>query len=226
MLEPTNWRLRGQRLYGIKGDRSPLILCRGLEFPLVRIDSDFKGDYSHLRKAGSIQQVVNNIASADQAVPFESRYYIFPTSLGDYSLQWNPIASLPQGYLQVWEYCGDISRSLLNQLIAYSNGDSMPLYHAPQTASATVSTLSSITDVQSSATAVELLPNNPARLGFGVFNLSTSVLYLAMGETASASNFTARLEPNDYYEPPINYTGSVSGIWASANGSAKITELS
>lgn len=225
MLQPINWRLRCNRLYGIRGDRPSLILCRDLRFPLIRIEAAFKQS-DLIPRAGTIQQVINGIKSGKQIVPFENRYYVFPTELVPYSLFWSPIASLPQGYLQVWEYCGDISQSLLNQLIAYSNGDSMPLYHAPQTASATVSTLSSITDVQSSATAVELLPNNPARLGFGVFNLSTSVLYLAMGETASASNFTARLEPNDYYEPPINYTGSISGIWASANGSAKITELS
>lgn len=205
----------------------PLVLCRDLTSPLVRIDSDFKGDQSALRKAGTIQQVVNGIKSGDQPVPFESRYYIFPVDLGAYSLQWNPIASLPQGYVQVWEYIGSLSDSEINQLIAYSNGDSMPLFHAPQLASATatVAATASITTVASSAIAVELLAENLNRKHFGIFNLSTSVLYMALGEVASASNFTAVLDPGDYYEPPVAFTGSISGIWVAANGSAKITEF-
>lgn len=225
MLDPTQWRLRGTRLYGIKGDRVPLVLCRDLEFPLVRIDSDFKGDQSALRKAGTIQQVVSGIKSGELPVPFESRYYLFPVSLGSYSLQWTPIASLPAGYLQVWEYIGTLSTSEINQLIAYSNGDSMPLFHAPQTALATAATTASVTTVASSTTAIELLPENADRKHFGVFNLSTSVLYLALGEAASASNFTVILEPNDYYEPPCSYSGIVSGLWVAANGSAKLTEF-
>lgn len=192
---------------------------------MVRIDSKFKGDQSSLKKAGSIQQIVSGIKSGDQVVPFENRYYVFPADLVPYSLFWSPIASLPSGYLQVWEYCGELSQSLLNQFIAFSNGDSMPLFHAPQANLATVAATSSITSVASSITAVELLPETANRKHFGVFNLSTSVLYLALGEVASASNFTAILESNDYYEPPCSYSGIVSGIWVSENGSAKITEF-
>ena len=128
MLDLNKWRLRGTRLYGIRGDRSPLILCRGLKFPLVRIDVDFQGGQSDLRKAGSIQQVFNRIKSGEQLVPFESRSYVFSAKLTPYSLMWHPSTSLPQGYLQVWEYVGALSNSLLNQLISFSNGDSMPMF--------------------------------------------------------------------------------------------------
>ncbi len=225
MLDPTQWRLRGQRLYGISGDRLPLILCRDLTFPLVRVEVDFKGNQGSLRKAGTIQQIFNGIPSGEQTVHFENRYFVFSDELVPYSLQWNPIASLPAGYLRIWEYIGFISDDFLNQLIAYSNGTSMPLYHAPQLPQSTKAISASITEVASSITAVEILAVNSARLGFGVFNLSTSALYLALGEEATSANFTAKLEAGDYYEPPVNFTGLISGIWASANGSAKVTEF-
>ncbi len=225
MLEPINWKLRCNRMYGVRGARPSLTLCTGLKFPLLRIEASFKQS-DLIPRAGTIQQVVNGVKSEKQIIPFENRYYVFPTDLVPYSLFWSPIASLPSGYLQVWEYVGELSQSILNQFIAYSNGDSMPLYGAPQTPTEIVSKSSSITDVASSATAIEILPNNPSRLGFGVFNLSTSVLYIALGEIATATNFTAILGAGYYYEPPINFTGFISGIWASANGSAKVTELS
>jgi hypothetical protein len=195
-----------------------------LKFPLLRIEASFKQS-DLIPRAGTIQQVINGVRSEKRIIPFENRYHVYPVDLVPYSLFWSPIASLPSGYLQVWEYAGDLSQSILNQFIAYSNGDSMPLFHAPQATSATVAATASVTTVASSTTAVELLPENADRKHFGVFNLSTSVLYLALGEVASASNFTAILEANDYYEPPCAYTGIVSGVWIAANGSAKLTEF-
>lgn len=223
MLQPINWRLRCNRLYGIRGDRPSLTLCRDLRFPLIRIEAAFKQS-DLIPRAGTIQQVINGIKSGKQIVPFENRYYVFPTELVPYSLFWSPIASLPQGYLQVWEYCGDISQSLLNQFIAYSNGDSMPISRSASQPT-TVATTASITSVASSVATVELLADNPNRKNFGVFNLSNSVLYIALGEDATPTNFTAILDPGDYYEQLYPYSGAVNGAWASVNGSAKITEF-
>jgi hypothetical protein len=79
--------------------------------------------------------------------------------------------------------------------------------------------------VASSATNVTLLASNANRLGATVYNDSTAILYLKLGATASTSSYTIQLLAGDYYEAPFGYTGQIDGIWASANGNARITEL-
>ena len=86
---------------------------------------------------------------------------------------------------------------------------------------------SSVTSVASSATNVQLLAVNASRKGFTVYNDSTQILYLKLGVTASATSFTVQIGPNGFYENARpTWTGEVDGIWASANGNARITELS
>jgi hypothetical protein len=66
------------------------------------------------------------------------------------------------------------------------------------------------------------LPNG--WLGRTVFNDSTAVLYLKYGTTASETDYTVQLAPGGYYEfPQPLYIGPVDGIWASANGNARLT---
>lgn len=61
-------------------------------------------------------------------------------------------------------------------------------------------------------------------LGRTVFNDSTQVLYLKFGATASASSYTVQIAAGGYYEfPRPIYAGQVDGIWASANGNARLT---
>lgn len=81
-------------------------------------------------------------------------------------------------------------------------------------------------NVNSSATSVTLLAANPGRVSAYVFNDSTQVLYLKFGATASSTSYTVQIAAGGYYEFPMPiYTGIVDGIWASANGAARITEL-
>jgi len=82
------------------------------------------------------------------------------------------------------------------------------------------------TNVASSATNVTLLAANTSRFGATIFNDSTSILYLKLGATASATSFTVKMDAGDYFETPYDYTGIIDGLWASANGSARITEVS
>ncbi len=81
------------------------------------------------------------------------------------------------------------------------------------------------TTVASSATNVTLLAANTARLGATIYNDSTAILYLRLQATATTSNFTTKLFADDYYEVPAGYAGIIDGIWASATGNARITEL-
>ena len=82
-----------------------------------------------------------------------------------------------------------------------------------------------LSNVSSSATNVTVLAANTARLGASVVNDSTQVLYLKMGTTASTTSYTVKLAAGAYYEVPFGYTGILDGLWASANGSARVTEL-
>ena len=79
-------------------------------------------------------------------------------------------------------------------------------------------------NVAGSATSVTLLSSNANRLGASIVNDSAAILYVKMGTTASATDYAVRMYPNDYFEVPFNYTGRIDGIWASATGSARVTE--
>jgi hypothetical protein len=78
----------------------------------------------------------------------------------------------------------------------------------------------------SSATSITLIASNASRLGFTIHNDSTAILYVKFGGTASSTSYSVKLIADAYYESPIGwYTGVIDGIWASATGSARVTEL-
>lgn len=85
---------------------------------------------------------------------------------------------------------------------------------------------SAVTSVASSATNVTILASNAARRMATVYNDSTQILYLKVGSaTASTSSYTVQIAASGFYEVPFPVcTGIIDGIWASANGSARITE--
>ena len=87
------------------------------------------------------------------------------------------------------------------------------------------SVTATLSNVSSSATNVTILAANSARLLAMVQNDSTQILYLKFGATASTSSYTVQMPANSYYEIPYPYTGIIDGIWASANGNARVTEL-
>ncbi|MGV0984980.1 MAG: hypothetical protein ACOYB2_10525 [Limnohabitans sp.] len=82
--------------------------------------------------------------------------------------------------------------------------------------------------VASSASDTTILASNSNRLGAAIYNDSTQVLYLLLASgTASATAFTVKVASGGYYELPPNmagYTGVIKGLWASANGNARVTE--
>lgn len=83
-----------------------------------------------------------------------------------------------------------------------------------------------VTSVASSATSTALVAANPARKRMVIQNTSTAILYVLLGggtATATAAH-SIQLASNAYVQIE-GFTGAVSGIWASANGQANITEL-
>lgn len=89
----------------------------------------------------------------------------------------------------------------------------------------TKSTTGTQTSVAGSVTNVTILASNSSRLGGTVSNDSTAVLYLKMGTTASTTSYSVKLFQDDYFEIPYNFTGEIDGLWASATGNARVTEL-
>ena len=83
-----------------------------------------------------------------------------------------------------------------------------------------------LSNVSGSASSVELLAANAGRRGAYFYNDSTALLYINFGATASATAFTVLVPPSGFYEMPSPpYTGSIKGIWASATGACRATEL-
>lgn len=83
-----------------------------------------------------------------------------------------------------------------------------------------------LSNVASSATNVTLLAANPRRTGAVIFNDSSAVLYIKFGATASTSSYTMQVAAGGNYNLPSPvYTGIIDGLWAAANGNARITEF-
>ncbi len=92
------------------------------------------------------------------------------------------------------------------------------------------SSTGTLSNVASNASSVTLLAANTSRVGATIWNDSTQVLYVKFGTTASTTSATIRMAAStatqtSYYEVPFGYTGRIDGIWASANGFARITEI-
>lgn len=99
-----------------------------------------------------------------------------------------------------------------------SSTDTVSTVHKPITTSTPA-------NVASSATSVQLLAANANRRAASITNDSTQILYIKYGTTASATDYKVALGPQAYFEFPLPiYTGRVDGIWAAANGAARITE--
>jgi len=84
-----------------------------------------------------------------------------------------------------------------------------------------------LANVASSATSVTIFSANSQAVARALWNDSTAVLYLKFGTAAaSTTSYTVQLVAGAYYEftQPL-YGGAVTGIWASANGNARTTEV-
>ena len=83
-----------------------------------------------------------------------------------------------------------------------------------------------VTTVASSASSQTLIAANPARRKLIISNPSTAILYILLGGgTATATTAHSIQIPSLGTVTIDGFTGAVSGIHASANGSVQITEL-
>jgi hypothetical protein len=88
------------------------------------------------------------------------------------------------------------------------------------------STTAALTSVAGSVSSVTLLAANTPRQAAVIVNDSTAFLYVKFGSSASTSSYTYRLFPYATLEfPQPVYNGIVTGIWSSATGNARMTEM-
>lgn len=85
-------------------------------------------------------------------------------------------------------------------------------------------------NVAGSASDGTILASNASRKGAAFYNDSSAILYLLLANATSSSTlYTVQIPASGYYELPVNqggvYTGVVKGIWASATGACRVTEL-
>jgi len=111
--------------------------------------------------------------------------------------------------------------SALNTKVTACNTGAVTISTLPKSSTSTTSS------VAGSVASVTLVASNASRLGATIFNDSTAILYLKLGSTASTTSFTVKLNQDDYYELPAQYiyTGIITGVWDSATGAARVTEL-
>ncbi len=75
---------------------------------------------------------------------------------------------------------------------------------------------------------ISILPANPSRGNYQVYNNSTNTCFLAHGTTVSSSSFEFPLPGGNLWYPDISngrYLGQVSAITASGTASLQVTEF-
>lgn len=83
------------------------------------------------------------------------------------------------------------------------------------------------TSVAAATATVNLLAANAGRMQATVYNDSTAIMYLGLGGVfITVNDFSLQILPGGYYEVPAYFTGQVRAIWATADGFARVTELS
>lgn len=128
---------------------------------------------------------------------------------------------------------GDTDSSLTGTVFMFEDtGDApVPVSAAkPLPVAALRPATATLANVSGSASSVTLQASNVDRKGLVIVNDSTAILYVKFGSSASPTSFTYVLGGNatgtsTLELPQAAYTGIVTGIWASATGAARVTEL-
>lgn len=83
--------------------------------------------------------------------------------------------------------------------------------------------------VAANADTALLASNANRKPGSTIVNDSTAILYIKLGSGASATSYMVAIDGKTtvpgIFPVPDGYTGAVNGFWASATGSARVTEM-
>lgn len=115
---------------------------------------------------------------------------------------------------------GDVD--VLTLPVAYNAGTTSATTVRTVEATAATSTLS---NVAGSASSVTLIAANTARKKVVMYNDSTADCYVKYGSTASSTSFTWLMAAGSHIEE-TEYNGIITGIWTSATGNMRVSEIS
>ena len=142
-----------------------------------------------------------------------------PETLGSHTTPSLTVLVAPQALVSTGAYA-DIAAG-----DALAAGSALAV-QAIKPATATRSSLTSTASADTGTSANLVLALNALRKGAIVYNESTAILYLGFSTTAvSATSYTVQIPASGYYEVPFWFSGQLRGIWAAANGFARVTEL-
>lgn len=88
--------------------------------------------------------------------------------------------------------------------------------------------VATVTKVAAATSAVTLFVGSTSldRGARVVFNDSAAVLYLKYGPAATDDDWTVKIAAGGYWEAPGGiYDGLITGVWATATGSGRCTEV-
>lgn len=85
-------------------------------------------------------------------------------------------------------------------------------------------------EVAATTTPTELFPEAgpmSAILGRTIWNDSTATINVRLGpvEDLVAGKFNVQLAAGGYYEVPYGYIGAIAGVWSSATGIARLSDI-
>lgn len=142
-----------------------------------------------------------------------------------------PVSTKPLNVQVVTTDEGLITHSVIHGLTTAGGGSFVDVKVNPSGALTVASqedrpSAATVTSISSSASSVQILASNGSRIMAIFFNDSSATLFLKFGSTASSTSFTVKILAGGYFECPFPcYTGRIDGIWESANGSVRITEM-
>jgi hypothetical protein len=70
-----------------------------------------------------------------------------------------------------------------------------------------------------------ILAANPNRKSFTIKNTSSSSLFLGYASVPTAIDFTVEIPAKSFFDPSINFSGEIKGLWTNTNGNAVVKEF-
>lgn len=108
-----------------------------------------------------------------------------------------------------------------------AGGDVTKTNPFPASTGAALGGTATLSNVSAATSSTALLSADATRIAVTIWNDSTSVMYLSYGSgTASATACSVKIAADGYYEVPDGCAAlQMKGIWAAANGAARITAV-
>lgn len=138
---------------------------------------------------------------------FDKKLICLPKLTIPYQLAINPAKWLGNYTLSIWE-------------------SSMGIYTDPAASSTANAVASATVAATNVAAGAVILAANPNRKSFTIQNTSTSILYLGYGTVPTVTDFVVAIPAKSFFDPNINFSGEIKGLWTNTNGNALVKEFS